>query len=245
MPPRARKTTAKAATIEKPKAAVSVLVPWRAGDPDRDQAWAYLRGYWSGAYPEWQIVEGSCPDGEPWRKGVAVADALSRAEANVIVIADADVWCDGVDEAVTAVRFGAGWAIPHHRVLRLTSVASQLVYETAEWPRHRTTLTYAQRPYPGRPGGGIVVTTKAMYAQAPIDTRFCGWGQEDESWALTLRLLAGKEWRGTADLWHLWHQPQKRMSRVAGSQSGVALYKRYVAAARNEPRMRALVSEAA
>ena len=78
---------------------VSVLVPWRE-TPDRAPLWAYLRAKWTSTFPNWEIIEGSCPDG-PWRKGLAVADALTRARGDVLVVADADVWTDGVAEAVS------------------------------------------------------------------------------------------------------------------------------------------------
>ena len=226
----------------KPKpAAVSVLVPWRETGEDRTAAWTHLRGLWATRHPDWQLIEGTCPDG-PWSKGAAVADALARAEHDIIVMADADVWCDGMPEAVAAVVAGAAWAIPHHRVLRLTELASRDVYESGHWPTVRTSLTYAQRPYGGQPGGGIAVMTRATYEAAPIAPRFHGWGQEDESWNLCLQRLAGRPWRGAADLWHLWHAAQPRQSRTVGSTASRQLYRRY-AIARDRVRMAALVGE--
>jgi hypothetical protein len=130
-------------------------------------------------------------------------------------------------------------------VLRLTALASRQVYESGEWPLRRTTTTYAQRPYPGRPGGGMTVLSRDLYRQVPLDPRFVGWGQEDEAWALALRRIAGREWRGVEDLWHLWHTPQPRRSRTVGSQESFSLFRRYASAARDATRMRALVAEVA
>lgn len=253
MPPKAK--PAKAISLPPPPPApepppppappsVSVLVPWRSGDPDRELAWTYLRALWTERYPTWEVVEGFCPDG-PWRKGAAVADALSRAAGDIVVVADADVWCDDVGLAVDQVRAGAGWAMPHYRVCRLTAVATAQAVETREWPTRRVTLTYDRSPYPGVMGGGISVMTRQTYVSAPIDPRFSGWGQEDEAWALALRRLVGKPWRGTADLWHLWHRPQPRQSRLVGNQAGQSLYRRYAAAARDPRRMTALLAEIA
>jgi hypothetical protein len=224
---------------------VAVLVPYRPTGPDRAAAWEYVRDLWQATYPTWQLCVADSP-GERWCKAAAVAAALAQTEAPVLVVADADVWCDGAGAAVDAVRGGAAkWAVPHTRVCRLTSLASSLVYETGEWPLRRTTTTYAQPPYPGRVGGGMVVLGRETYLATPLDPRFTGWGQEDESWALALRRMAGREWRGTEDLWHLWHAPQPRQSRTVGSREGFALYRRYAAAARDLGRMRSLVSEIA
>jgi len=43
-----------------------------------------------------------------------------------------------------------------------------------------------QRPYPGYPGGGITVLPRSTYTEVPLDLRYEGWGQEDESWAHAL-----------------------------------------------------------
>jgi hypothetical protein len=221
---------------------VSVLVPYRESSQDRAEAWTFLRGQWARRHPTWEVTPGDS-DREEWSKGAAVGAALRAATGDIIVMADADVWCDGAAEAVAAVIAGASWAIPHRRVLRLTDHASREVYETGTWPTVRTSLTYAQRPYPGQPGGGIAVMRREIYEAAPIDARFEGWGQEDESWNLCLQRLAGRPWRGTADLWHLWHEAAPRQSRAVGSTAGRRLYKRY-AMARDRVKMTALVDEA-
>lgn len=229
----------------KAAASVAVLVPYRPTGPDRAAAWEHVRQLWQDTYPTWQLCVGDSPD-EKWCKAAAVAAALAQTDAPYLVVADADVWCDGAGAAVDAVRGGtAKWAVPHARVCRLTSLASDLVYQTGEWPVRRTTTTYAQPPYPGRVGGGMVVLARETYLATPLDPRFTGWGQEDESWALALRRMAGREWRGTEDLWHLWHAPQPRQSRTVGSREGFALYRRYAAAARDLGRMRSLVGEIA
>lgn len=204
---------------------VAVLVPWREA-PDREQVWAYLRAKWHKSFPAWAVVEGSCPDG-PWRKGLAVADALSRSTSDVVVVADADVWTDGVAEAVDRVRAGVPWAIPHWRVCRLDQPSTAAVLAGAPFGG-----TYDRKPYVGRRGGGMVVLSRALYERVPLDPRFEGWGQEDDAWAVALKAVAGQPWRGTEDLWHLWHQPQPRRSLGKGSEASVALLKEYQRAAK-------------
>lgn len=237
MPPKGKATK----SVE-PKPAVSVVVPWRA-TPEREPLWSFLRPRWEAL--GYEVVEGTCPDGGPWCKGVAVADGIERSSCDSIVVADADVWCDGVPAAVNAVDRGeAQWAIPHHLLKRLTSSATEETLASGAWPSVRTSHTYADRPYIGHPGGGIVVLTRSAWESAPIDPRFSGWGQEDNSWALALRVLCGREWRGVEDLWHLWHAPQARMNRTTGSSAGAMLYRRYWAARNSVRNMTALVAEA-
>lgn len=212
---------------------VAVLVPWRE-TPERAPVWAYLRAKWQAAFPAWAVVEGSCPEG-PWRKGLAVADALNRSVSDVVIVADADVWTDGIAEAVERVRAGAAWAMPHFMVYRFDQPSTAAILDGAPMGRiiNDKPATY-DRTHPGRRGGGMVVLSRALYERVPIDPRFAGWGQEDDAWAVALRAVAGKEWRGTEDLWHLWHEPQPRKDafRGRGSDEGVALLKEYQHAAK-------------
>ena len=217
---------------------VAVIVPWRDTDEHRATAWALLRHRWRTAHPDWRIVEGRLPAG-PWVKALAVADGLARTDADILVLADADVWCDGVALAVDQVAAGAAWAIPHWWVRRLTPEATAAVLAGGPLggPVHR-------KPYVGFAGGGITVICRELLERAPLDPRFVGWGQEDQAAALAWRTLGGEPWRGAADLWHLWHPPQPRWSIQWGSEAGRALWRRYRAAAGDVDRMTTLIAEA-
>lgn len=221
---------------------VSVVVPWRGGCLWREAAWAHLQRRWAHEHPGWEVVQGHAPDG-PWCKADAVADGLARTIGDVLVVADADVWTEHVTDAVAAVEQGAPWTIPHLMVHRLTPDTTR---DTILGVQPLTTgLPVEREPYPGYPGGGITILPRALYEQVPLDPRYRGWGQEDESWALALHTLAGEPWRGTEPLYHLWHppQPRSRTSRHWGSEESKALFHRYQRAAHNPHTMRALLNE--
>lgn len=219
---------------------VAVLVPWRTDDKVRLAVWAWLVQRWQQWCPDWEIVTGACPDG-PWSKGAAIADALAQTSADVLVIADADVWCDRVASAVTAVEEGkAKWAVPHRLVKRLSEDATRRVLDGREALDRVTDFT---ETHEGRAGGGVVVVSRDVLEGVPMDPRFTGWGQEDESWAVALRTMAGEPWRSDADLFHLWHPPADRQTRAVGSAESLARYRRYQAAAGNQAQMRTLVAE--
>lgn len=191
---------------------VAVLVPFTPGRCEwRDRAWAWVRAHYAAEHPGWAVVTGSC-DGE-WSKGRAVADALAQTDADVMVIADADVLAppSALRDAVSALRTH-GWAIPHRKVHRLDQDATQAFYAG------RTVRRYDRPPYKGVAGGGLVVLTRAAYEECPIDPRFLGWGGEDVSWGWALNALKGPPWRGDADLTHLWH-PTVRVGHLGGPES--------------------------
>lgn len=220
-----------------------MLVPFRPDGGHRDAAWRWLSAWWAAEHPDWQVVEGYCPDG-PWRKAVAVADALSRADGDLLVIADADVFCDGVAAAVSAVECGAAWAVPHGRVHRLSEAATRLVYSGVPWRDAEQVAGLARGVYKGVAGGGMAVLPRAGYERVPIDPRFAGWGGEDTSAGLAWDALLGKHARGDEPLVHLWHLLAGRLNQHVGSAESHALHVRYQYAARDRGAMAALVAEA-
>lgn len=218
---------------------VEVIVPWRPGCPHRAAAWASLLPRW--AQTGWPVTVAEPPAGE-WIKAAAVNPAVERSGAHVIVVADADVWCDGTAEAVQLVAAGRyPWAVPHAWVHRLNEHATADVIAGGPWPAGAAAL--AERPYVGHAGGGIVVALREAVLSAPLDPRFVGWGHEDDSWSDALTTLAGAAWRGTRPLWHLWHPPQPRRNRRHGSPASRTLRLRYQNAAGDPAAMKALVEE--
>lgn len=200
---------------------VAVIVPFLGGCPYREEALRLVCEQHS--HPV-TIAAG----GEPWIKAEAVMPAIERSCADVVVVADADVTCEGLDEAIRAIVCGAAnWAVPHEKVHR--------------WNRNGES---DEKPYTGIEGGGMVVSQRETLLDIPLDPRFAGWGQEDQSWGLALRTLAGTPWRGTADLIHRWHPPQPRLSRTRGSRESWNLRRRYLQAQHDPERMRSLIEEA-
>lgn len=181
-----------------------------------------------------------CHDEGAWCKALAVADALAQTHAEVVVVADADVWCDGLAEAVENVQAGAPWAVPHRGVHRLTEGATSQVLTGAPWEGMAT----CERPYLGVLGGGIVAIRRDVLEDCPLDPRFHGWGSEDESWGMALTALHGPASRGKRPLVHLWHPPQPRVERSFGCEASRALRKRYARAIRKPEALRQLIEEA-
>lgn len=219
----------------------AVLIPWRdVGCEHRARALTFVLSRL--AEHPWPVVIGRHDDGE-WCKALAVADALEQTDAETLIVHDADVWCDGLPEAVDAVQAGAAWAIPHpptRGIHRLTE-ASTVRYLAGE---PLAVLPLAESRYDGVAGGGIAVVTRSIYEACPLDPRFRGWGGEDESWGHALRALHGTAPRGPSPLVHLWHPSQPRITRRTGSEASSTLRKRYARARFRPHQIAALIEEA-
>jgi hypothetical protein len=212
----------------------TIVVPFRGGCPHRERAWEFIRARYAERHPDWALRTGDgggSPGGTdskaletlPWIKSECVMPEIEAADDGVVVMADSDLWTDGLESAVRAVTAGvAEWAVPHKMVYRLTeeATAAYLNGEDVRGPLER-------RVYEGVWGGGIVVAHQQTFLDVPLDPRFVGYGEEDAAHGLALTALKGQGWRGTADLIHLYHPPQPRLSDRRGSVEGWALYQRY------------------
>lgn len=117
-------------------------------------------------------------------------------------------------------------------------------YLEASTSREGTRELLCQRAYEGMLGGGVLVTSRDVASEVPLDPRFQGWGQEDESWSLALRTLVGLPQRGGAALVHLAHEEAPRLSRSRGSWDGWELRRRYLSCLGDPEAMRQLIEEA-
>ncbi len=209
---------------------VALVVPFASTDPHRLRAWDWIRDRYQRTQPDWEIVTGTT--GLPWSKARAVADALTRTDADLLVIADSDCWVHETADFVTRVESGElEWAAPHHKIVRLNQEATGRVYRDGlpEQMPHRRELT--ERVYDGVVGGGIVIVPRDLYTRVPLDPRFVGWGGEDESWGRALLTMTSRRVRGRHPLWHCWHPTAERLNRKIGSTENAALTERYRVAA--------------
>lgn len=182
-------------------------------------------------------------DDGPWIKAKAVADGLNRTDAEILVIADADVHCPTEATVQTVADGRFDWGVPHRRILRLTLKA------TADLMLGGLTPEQVAGPHLDEPGtrahagGGVLVIRRLAYEQVPFDARFEGWGYEDDAIGWALWRLVGAPFEDNQRLVHLWHPPQERVARSVGSEASVALMERYFQAQADPAAMRALVDE--
>lgn len=223
---------------------VAVVVPFVGGCKHREAAWEWAQDRYRQAHPDWPVIVGTS-EAEGFSRSQAILDAAGRTDADVLVIADADVWVDNLTETVDqAVEHG--WAVPHLLIHRLSQESTgRVLMLGADW--HGLPLSadnpQDRRPYRGNETGTLVVVTREAFNTAPPDPRFTGWGSEDVAWGYALRSLVGPPWRGSDDLVHLWHPPQPRLNRIVGNRWSQQLAARYQRARRNPAVMRRLVEE--
>lgn len=215
---------------------VDVIIPWQARCPYRQLALDWIENAYDSLL--FDVVLGELDPDREWCKADAVRVALDKSTADYIVIADADCWTFHLGTAIDMLP-DVPWAMPFRDVHRLSPEATSVALQTGE-----LTGKLHQRPYLGVPGGGMMALSRENYERVPLDPRFRGWGQEDESWGAALAAVLGKGWRGTEPLYHLWHPPQPRQNRAVGSEESRHLRNLYLKARRFPDQMDDLLTVA-
>lgn len=217
---------------------ISAVVPWQEGCPARASVLPWVLDRLAGVVDE--VVLGELPAGVPWCKAVAVQAGVDRASGDVLVIHDADVFYaddEWVKDCLGRL-FEASWSAPHSKVRRFKSQGSNVRVMAGANPWAEPIVGHSACI-----GGGVVMLPREVWESCPMDARFTGWGQEDESWAIALDTLHGPISRGERELFHLWHPPQKRINRRWGSAESKALWRRYDAASGDRAAMTELIEE--
>ena len=205
---------------------VAVVVPWRAGDADRESAWAYCRGWWDAM--GWPVIEVEHASGEPFNRSWCINEGARRSDFDVLVAIDADVFADDPQQVYDGVQRAADTGrliVPHTVGADLTRAGtSRLVSGRGGWQR----LTGATRdPCTSR----ITIVRRDLFELVGgFDERFRGWGHEDIAfWAAAVCARGVEQLPGTT--WHLWHKPSLPLARPTPEwRAGKRLADRYVTA---------------
>ena len=248
-----------------PTRKISLIVPFRTDNAERERNWLWLAEYWKAALPEAEVVIGT--DGStPFCKTHAVNSAFTRATGDVIVILDADCYISAgtIREAARQIRSARRrgrhlWFVPYRRFYRLTEAASLRLL--ASGPADPAGL--ADPPVPGdldAPGGGEsfghwygaliqVMPREAFTRVGGMDERFKGWGGEDISFMHAVDTLYGRHKTINGPVYHVHHPTIKgkwKFTRQWQGQDGPEtndwLSTRYSDAVGDKARMRRLIN---
>lgn len=218
---------------------VAVVLPFRGGCEHREAALQHVLHLYRRHLPRACVIVAADHAVGPWCKARAVAQTRAALDgAEIVVVADGDVWAPSLPATIRDVHLGREWGAPHATVRRLTQAASHTVYAGGVGDE------ISEPVRPAVLGGGIVVLRRDVFDDCPLDPGFHGWGGEDVAWGFALRTLHPDFVRGSDELTHFWHPPAPRRSRACGSPSNERLREEYRAALTMPDRMRALLAEA-
>lgn len=179
---------------------VHVGIPWRAGDPWREQSCAYVQIHLRGAGLDPVAYDtGAEPFSRAGSRNLAVRCA---ADADVVILHDADMILPPAAYHEMAERATTGrLVVGFNRYRPLSKSATVDAYRGAD----PFTLEPIDELVDFSVGGVIAVTPDAWWAAGGMDERFIGWGCEDFAFANAAATALGPLERIDGPAVHLWH----------------------------------------
>lgn len=238
---------------------VAVIVPYRAGEPHRDRAWAWCLARMRAMLPaDWACIMGTDNGGEhpghfnhPYAINVA-ADVAIEGGADVLVVADCDTtFSDPGWLVAAALEVGSGqhpWALPARYVKLTEDCTASLTDEETIVDCNLSGAEADPPPYPFETewvgdgvswSGMVIVPAEAFRRVGGYDERFAWWGADDVCFGLSMDTLWGQHHRAPGAVVHLWHPaPEGETYGHQAHKVQAALTEKYKAAAGNLAAMR-------
>lgn len=171
---------------------VSVLIPWRGGDPQRERVFDFVLDQWTGY--DVQVCVGEDDHGAPFNCSRAQNRAFRQAERDILVMVGADMLPPGA-LVLTNVKELLQPSVPPFRGLSWIPLFEETAYYSEEsTDRILSGIHPADEPYSYTLPfctGPVAVRRDAYVATGGMDERFSGWGYEDAAFRQTLAGLFG------------------------------------------------------
>lgn len=245
---------------ERPK--ISLLVPFKTKDRERNHVFRWLRAYWAHELPDAEFIIGHSR-GQPFCKTEALNNAARKASGRVLVILDADAYLPGAIINRCADRIleeldNHLWYVPYRHLYRLNRKTTRKIvmsdptnpFRLPSPPLKEHIDDDGQKSGYGHRYGAMIMMfpREALDVLGCFDERFKGWGGEDVALLRALDTLYGKHKTTNNDILHLWHpyigmDYRTRVWQGQQHQRNSALANFYNKATRNPSLMRKLVND--
>lgn len=184
---------------------VSVLIPWRGGDPQRERVFEYVLMMWEKTGAD--ICVGEDDPGGPFNCSRAQNRAFRLAKHDRLMMIGADTVPDFELVQVVYNRLDTVDWFP-------------LFHETAYYSQESTARILSGAPRAAEPfeyvlpfcTGPVALTRDAYVATGGMDERFSGWGYEDAAFRQTLAGLFGAPPAEPKTARCLWHEVGHRIA---------------------------------
>lgn len=188
-----------------------LLIPRRAGEPERDMVWDWLGGEW---WPRlgWPVIEGHHDGPGPFSRAAAVNTAAELADVgewedphpwDVAVVVDADTLVDPANVRSAAILAHASGQLTfgYERFAALSRHGTEQVmagYDGSWEPQ--VILEFI-----GSDSSCLAVPRDLWDRVGGFDESFVGWGMEDSAFSLACQAIGRGVHRIGGTAWHLWH----------------------------------------
>jgi hypothetical protein len=204
---------------------VSLVIPYRAGAPDRDRIADWCLARYRHLFPCAEIILADA-GGEIFSRGRSINDGVSRAVGERLVILDTDYLFDSA-MARDLVRSPAAWTLGGHKhnysfIADARSAGRILSQDPANDTihLHRVALT----PNKFDVYGSIIALPRAHFVR--FDPDMVGYGWEDNVWYWCMRAAHGEPHRTENRYYHIYHDRPAQSGYMRKSFDNKAYFER-------------------
>lgn len=190
---------------------LSILVPYRSDGGHRDRIFEWTQTFYKEQFPKAEICVGR-NDHNLFSRSAAINDAAAKATKDVFLIVDADLLFDpSLVKASLQLLSDFHWVVPYYSIRYATQESTERLLSTSPvWPLQiQVQSEEIDWSVEGITGGIGIIPRKSFRKVRGFDTRFLGWGGEDDAFALAANTLCGKYTRLNSNIYHLWHPTEK------------------------------------
>lgn len=220
---------------------VTVVIPWRGGQVDRERHHRIVSDHLRAILPDAPLLSVDSGD-DPFSRAASRNAGVRLAQdtgAEIVVIADADTIVEPgpLQEAITAAHSDGLLHLPYTHYRGLSEQGTR-DYIAGSMPDECD----VELAHEWATGGVLVITPAAWWQAGGMDERFVGFGHEDVAFRIAADTLLGPTVRHPGTITHLWHPKAMGLGTPQHAANG-QLCERYNAANANPDAMRALLAE--
>lgn len=186
---------------------ISVLIPWRGGDPQREDVWKYIRRRWE--FLGVELCVGEDDFGGPFNCSRALNRAFAVSTRPYVMQFGADCLPDpeAIEAGYEYLTAGQPWVPLFENVDYYNEYDTRLILGHNFWPREREVDENLHVPFQT----GVMAMQRDVFLETGgSDERFEGWGGEDSAFRRTVWLLHGGGTPQPFTLKCLWHDSKHR-----------------------------------
>lgn len=186
---------------------ISVLIPWRGGDPQREDVWKYVKRRWE--FLGVELCVGVDDNNGPFNCSRALNRAFKKSTKPYIMQFGADCLPDpdAIEAGYECLTAGHPWVPLFDKTDYFNEYDTGLILRHNFWPRERQVDENLHVPFQT----GVMAMQRDVFAETGgSDERFAGWGGEDSAFRRVVWVLHGGGEPQPFSLRCLWHDGKHR-----------------------------------
>lgn len=203
-----------------------VAVPYRPDFGHRDQLFTHLKhSFWNQI--GFEVLTGD-HDSDPFNRSAAVNQALA-GDWEIAVIADADTWVPArqLGRAIETAKLTDRLVAAFNAVVEIDQPTTMNILAGKTGLDGSFGATKVRTKDLETQSSMLVITRDLWDRVGGMDTRFTGWGCEDNAFWHACRLHSGEPERIPGNAYHLWHEPATGKHRGLHYRRNLNLWRHY------------------